>query len=67
MGVDQHRLRRLERPAGGEVPAEFLRRDAHHRPELSLVAGFHLGEEVAGVDEVHGVHLSLVLGGGVLG
>ena len=65
-GVGQHRLRGLEALAGGQTPGEVPGMDADHRPELLLLAHLHLGQEVAGVDQVHGVNLPLILGGGML-
>ena len=65
-GVGQHRLRGLEALAGGQTPGKVPGMDADHRPQLLLLAHLHLGQEVAGVDQVHGVNLPLILGGGML-
>ena len=60
-GVDHHRLRRLELPAGGQLPVKAEGVDAHCHPRGIPVVHLHLGQKVPGVDQGEAHDLALVL------
>lgn len=61
--IDQDRLRSLEALAGRQLPAEVLRMDANHRPQMVVPVPIHPDAVVPAVDQLEGPDLAAVLRG----
>ena len=62
-GIDKHCLRRVKALSRYKLPAKIFGVNANLHPKTVKLRLFHLCQEIAGVDKVKTVHLSLLLSG----
>ena len=56
-------FRRLKALSRLQLPAEILRMDSHRHPHSVKLRHFRLRPEIAGIDKIHGIDLTMLLRG----